>query len=297
MLARQTTTAGLVLAAVLFGACSEPDTGPTSSPCAEALRASVAPRARTGHAASLTSMADAATRVLVFTKTAGFRHESIPAGVAAVSALGAEHGFAVEPSEEGGTFTDANLTRFAAVVFLNTTGDVLDADQQAAFERYIRAGGGFAGVHSASDTEYDWPWYGELVGTYFSSHPAIQEATVHVADATHPATRCVPPVWTRTDEWYDFRSRPAAGIRVLATVDESTYQGAVMGSPHPIAWSHTFDGGRAWYTAMGHTIESYAEPDFLDHLLGGILWAAGLAPDSLEAARRTQFAGASADDW
>jgi type 1 glutamine amidotransferase len=222
-------------------------------------------------------------RVLVFTKTAGFRHESIPDGLAAVAALGAAHGFTVEPTEDAGAFTDANLGGFAAVLFLNTTGDVLDEDQQDAFQRYIRAGGGFAGVHAASDTEHDWPWYGELVGAFFLSHPAIQRATVHVLDDAHPSTRCVPAAWTRRDEWYDFESRPVAGVRILATVDEDTYEGAVMGAPHPIAWAHAFEGGRAWYTAMGHTAESYAEPDFLDHLLGGVLWAAGLAPDSLDA--------------
>jgi type 1 glutamine amidotransferase len=229
--------------------------------------------------------------VLVFTKTAGFRHESISAAVAALTTLGATHGFAVERTENAGAFTDDNLSRVAAVVFLNTTGDVLDADQQEAFERYVQAGGGFAGVHSAADTEYDWPWYGRLMGAYFEGHPAIQPATVHLLDATHPSTRCVPPVWSRTDEWYDFRSRPAADVRILAILDESTYEGATMGAPHPIAWAHVFDGGRAWYTAMGHTAESYAEPDFLNHLLGGVLWVAGLAPDSLEAARLTESGG------
>ena len=277
--------AGFLLAALLLTGCAEPGTGPASHPCVEALGASLAWSVDRASPGSSVSTAEAMPRVLLFTKTAGFRHESISAGAAAMTALGATHGFVVEQTEDGSAFTDASLSRFAAVVFLNTTGDVLEVDQQEAFERYIRAGGGFAGVHSASDTEYDWPWYGELVGAYFKSHPAIQPATVHLLDATHPSTRCVPPVWTRTDEWYDFRSRPAAGVRVLVSVDESTYEGAVMGSPHPIAWSHVFDGGRAWYTAMGHTAESYAEPDFLDHLLGGVLWAAGLAPDSLAAAR------------
>jgi hypothetical protein len=221
-------------------------------------------------------------RVLIFTKTAGFRHESIAAGVAAVSDLGRDHGFAVEHTEDAGAFSDTNLDRFAAIVFLNTTGDVLDADQEAAFQRYVRGGGGFAGVHSATDTEHEWAWYLALVGAEFLSHPSIQQATVHVIEETHPSTRCVPAAWTRTDEWYDFRSRPAADVRILATVDETTYEGATMGSPHPMAWYHHFEGGRAWYTAMGHTTESYAEPDFLAHLLGGILWAAGLTPDVVE---------------
>ena len=214
------------------------------------------------------------TRILVFSRTLGFRHASIPAGIAAVREIGDRYGMTVEDTEAPEAFTDDTLARFAAVVFLNTTGDVLDASQQSAFERYIRAGGSFVGVHSASDTEYDWAWYGELVGAYFASHPAIQQATVRIEEADHPSTRCLPDPWIRTDEWYDFRARPASSVTVLAAVDESTYQGATMGPPHPIAWYHPFDGGRAWYTAMGHTEESYAEPAFLDHLAGGMLWAA-----------------------
>ena len=157
-------------------------------------------------------------------------------------------------------------------MFLSSTGDVLDSTQQAAFEGYIRAGGGFVGVHAAADAEYDWAWYGGLVGAYFKSHPAIQQATVHVAETSHLSTRCLPASWTRTDEWYDFRARPSDSVSVLATLDESTYSGGTMGSPHPIAWYHRFDGGRAWYTALGHTTESFSEPAFLDHLAGGILW-------------------------
>lgn len=225
--------------------------------------------------------ASAAARVLVFTKTAGFRHESIAVGIAALCGLGEEDGFAVEPTEDAGAFTDVNLARFDAVVFLNTTGDVLDADQEAVFERYVRAAGGFAGVHSASDTEPAWPWYRELVGARFLSHPAVQQATVHVVEGAHPSTRGLPAAWTRTDEWYDFDSRPSAAVHVLATVDEATYQGGTMGAPHPIAWYHGFEGGRSWYTGMGHTTESYTEPDFLAHLRGGVLWAAGLAPDTV----------------
>lgn len=220
-------------------------------------------------------------RVLVFTKTAGFRHESIPAGIAALCALGEDDGLAVELTGDAGAFTDSNLARFDGVVFLNTTGDVLDTDQEGAFERYVRGGGGFAGVHSASDTEHGWPWYGELVGARFVSHPQVQQATVQVVEGTHPSTRGLPAAWIRTDEWYDFDSAPSAGIQVLATVDEASYQGGSMGVPHPIAWYHGFEGGRSWYTGMGHTTESYAEPDFLDHLRGGVLWAAGLAPDTV----------------
>jgi cytochrome c len=214
--------------------------------------------------------------VLVFSKTTGFRHDSIPAGIAAVEALGAEHGFAVEATEDGGRFTDAALSRFKVVVFLSTTGDVLDHDQKAAFERYIRSGGGFVGIHSASDTEYGWPWYGRLVGAYFASHPAVQQASVHVVDRERPATRALPEIWRRTDEWYNFKTDPSGGVHVLATLDEQSFAGGTMGASHPIAWCQDFEGGRSWYTGMGHTVESYSEALFRDHLWGGIESAAGI---------------------
>lgn len=214
-------------------------------------------------------------RVLVFSKTTGFRHTSIPNGIAAVQRLGAAHGFGVDATEDAAAFTPDNLARYGAVIFLNTTQTVLDDDQKAAFQAYIRGGGGFVGVHAASDTEYDWPWYGRLVGTYFKSHPAIQDATVHVVDRTHASTRHLPEAWARQDEWYDFRAQPHDQVRILARLDEETYEGGQMGEDHPIAWYHVFDGGRAWYTGMGHTEASYEEPLFLEHLLGGIRWAAG----------------------
>jgi cytochrome c len=212
-------------------------------------------------------------RILLFSKTAGFRHDSIPDAIAAIEALGAQHGFAVDATEDAAAFSDEGLAGYRAVVFLMTTGDVLDEAQQAAFERYIRAGNGYAGVHSASDTEYHWPWYGELVGAYFSSHPAIQQARIQIEDGAHPSTAGLPSPWTRTDEWYSFRTNPRAQVHVLATLDESSYQGGTMGADHPIAWYHDYDGGRAWYTAGGHTSASYAEPEFLQHLLGGLRYA------------------------
>jgi cytochrome c len=217
--------------------------------------------------------------ILVFSKTTGYRHDSIPDGIAAIRALGAEHGFLVDASEDAGRFTDAGLAPYQAVVFLSTTGDILDVDQKAVFERYIRSGHGFVGIHSASDTEYHWPWYGRLVGAYFKSHPAIQPATVRITDPEHASTVGLAQNWQRTDEWYNFRSNPRDTAHVLATIDESTYTGGTMGADHPIAWCQTIDVGRSWYTAMGHTKESYAEPLFRRHLLGGIESAAGVAGD------------------
>lgn len=221
--------------------------------------------------------ADPRFSVLVFSKTTGFRHDSIPLGIAAIEALGAEHGFAVDSTEEAARFNSATLSRYKVIVFLNTTGDILDANQKTAFERYIHSGGGFVGIHSASDTEYRWPWYGRLVGTWFASHPQIQPATLHIEDPSHPSTKGLPALWERTDEWYNFRSNPRAAVKVLATLDEATYSGGAMGADHPITWCQDVDGGRSWYTAMGHTKESYAEPLFRLHLLGGIESAAGIA--------------------
>ena len=219
--------------------------------------------------------ADPGTRILVFSHTAGFRHASIPAGVAAVQSLGQSYGFSVEETADPTQFNDARLGEFDAVVFMSTTGDLLNEQQQAAFERYIRGGGGYVGVHAAADAENDWAWYGRLVGAYFRSHPRPQPATIRVTDRSHLSTLCLPEAWTRTDEWYDFNALPAASVNILASLDESSYQGGQMGANHPIIWYHEYDGGRAWYTGLGHTNETYAEPAFLEHLAGGILWAVG----------------------
>ena len=222
-------------------------------------------------------------RILVFSRTAGFRHGSIPAGIESVKRIGARGGFGVDATEDPAIFTDERLARYEAVVFLNTTGDVLDETQQGAFERYIRAGGGYVGVHSAADTEYDWPWYGQLVGAYFKGHPPVQQATVHVEDRTHPSTRHLSEQWVRTDEWYDYRAVPAPEVGILLRLDESTYQRGGMGENHPIGWYHEFDGGRSFYTGGGHTDEAFSEPEFVQHLTGAIRWAAGraeIAPDA-----------------
>jgi type 1 glutamine amidotransferase len=212
--------------------------------------------------------------ILAFSKTEGFRHDSIPAGIAAIQALGRQLGFAVDASENSALFADESLQKYKAVVFLSTTGDVLNSDQQAAFERFIRGGGGFVGIHSAADTEYDWPFYAGLIGAYFAGHPDIQTATIRVEAPQHPSTSGLPASWTRRDEWYNFQKNPRGTVDVLATIDERTYSGGTMGADHPIMWSRAYEGGRAWYTAGGHTTESFAEPLFLDHIGKAIAWAA-----------------------
>lgn len=213
--------------------------------------------------------------VLVFSKTAGFRHDSIPAGINAVRQQGSARGFSVDASEDASVFTDESLGKYKVVVFLSTTGDVLNQAQEAAFERFIRRGGGFVGVHSATDTEYDWPFYGALVGAYFAGHPDIQNATIQIEDAGHPVSASLPRPWTRRDEWYNFRQSPRSRVNVLATLDERTYTGGTMSPDHPIVWSHTYEGGRSFYTALGHTQDSFSEAPFVEHLGRAILWAAG----------------------
>lgn len=212
--------------------------------------------------------------ILVFHKTAGFVHKSIPAGVRAIEDLGHKNEFAIVSSNDPTLFNPQDLSRYKAIVFLSTTGDVLNDEQQSALQEYIRNGGGFVGIHAAADTEYDWPWYNELVGAYFKSHPKTQQATVVVKDKNHPATRHLPDQWVRTDEWYNYKSI-ATGIHVLCELDESSYEGGENGSSHPIAWYREFDGGRTFYTGGGHTDESFSEPEFQRHILGGILYAMG----------------------
>ena len=226
--------------------------------------------------------ATARFRVLVFSKTTGFRHDSIPAAVATIHRLGRAHRFGVERTEDERRFTDRSLERYDAVVFLSTTGEPLARQShRRAFRRYIRRGGGFVGVHAASDSFGHWPWYVGLVGARFRRHaPGTSAADVVVEDRRAPATRGLPRVWRRVDEWYAFRSNPRDRVHVLARLDERTYApgDAAMGADHPIAWCHRYDGGRSVYTAMGHTSASYREPLFVDHLLGAIKMAASHGP-------------------
>ena len=217
-------------------------------------------------------------RVLVFSKTKGFRHDAqIKAGTALIRALGKANGFAVDATEDSRKFTLANLRQYAAVVFLNTSGDVLDQAQQTAFESFLVRGGGLVGVHSAADTEYAWPFYGAALGAWFHSHPTIQSADVKVADRTHASTKHLAAKFSHTDEWYNFRTNPAKNpkIRVLLTIDEKTYKGGNMGSVHPISWYQNIGSGRSWYTGLGHTTATYSATFFQKHLLGGILFVSG----------------------
>ncbi|RZM24796.1 MAG: ThuA domain-containing protein [Pedobacter sp.] len=216
-------------------------------------------------------------KVLVFCKTAGFHHSSIEVGKAAIIKLGQENKFDVDTTSNADRFSNDGLKQYAAVVFLSTTGNALDDTQQSAFEHYIKSGGGFVGIHAATDTEYDWPWYGNLVGAYFVKHPEQQEATLNIVDRKSIATKHLPATWTRKDEWYNFNWMTKEPLHVLITIDENSYkpgQGA-MGANHPMSWYHDFDGGRSFYTELGHTEASYSDPLYLKHILGGLQYAIG----------------------
>lgn len=212
--------------------------------------------------------------VLIFTKTEGYRHQSIEKGVAVIKNLGKENKFNTHHSEEASLFMGSILNNYDLVLFLSTTGDVLNEQQQQAFEKYIQAGGSFMGIHAASDTEYDWPWYGKLVGAYFKDHPMdpnVRNATIKVKNKKHASTKHLSSKWKRADEWYNYKQINPE-IKILLNLEEKSYEGGTNGKVHPIAWYHEFDGGKSFYTGGGHTEASFEEPDFVKHLLGGILY-------------------------
>ncbi|UBZ05598.1 ThuA domain-containing protein [Salegentibacter mishustinae] len=212
--------------------------------------------------------------ILVFSKTAGWYHESIPAGNAALIKLGQENNIKVDTTTNAEFFTEKKLKNYDAVIFLSTTGDVFNDKQKKALKRYIQAGNGFVGIHGASDTEHNWPWYGKMVGAYFENHPEVQEAVLVNHNQDHPSTAHLPKKWRRTDEYYNFYNLNPE-VNVLLTIDEDSYQGGAHQGYHPMAWYHEYDGGRAFYTALGHLNENFSDPFFLQHLLGGIHYAMG----------------------
>jgi len=214
-------------------------------------------------------------RILVFSKTKGFRHESIAAGKLALMKLGNDSHFKVDTTEDADAFTRDNLMNYDAVVFLSTTGDVLNPDQQNEFTHFIQSGKGFVGIHAAADTEYDWPWYGKLVGAYFKSHPKQQNARVLRQPTKKGWLKLkAPDSWERFDELYNYKEI-SPDIHVLFKLDESSYQGGENNGDHPIIWFHDFDGGRSFYTGFGHTKECYSDPIFLDQLVTALKYAVG----------------------
>ena len=222
---------------------------------------------------SIYAVSKAPKKVLIFSLTKGFRHKSIEKGIEAIKKLASENNFEVTATEDAFFFNDSTLSTYKAVIFLSPTGNNLFNDiQKAAFQKFIRNGGGFVGIHAATDCNYEWEWYGKMVGGYFTSHPKIQEAKINVLDHKHLSTKHLPEIWMHTDEWYNFKNFNK-NVKVLMTVDEKSYQGGKMPDFHPIAWHHKFDGGKIFYTALGHTNEDFEDPLFLNHLKGGILYA------------------------
>jgi len=217
-------------------------------------------------------------KILVFSKTAGWRHESIEAGKEAFKKIADENNLGITLTEDASYFTEGNLKDYASIIFLNTTETVFNDSQREAFKRYIQDGGGFVGIHSATDTEYDWPWYNKLVGAYFINHPNnpnVREAVIDVTDKDHPSTNMLPDRWERADEWYNFKDRNE-DVHVLMWLDTDSYEGSEHRGNHPIAWYHEYDGGRAFYTGLGHTSESFTDDNlFLEHLWGGIKYTMG----------------------
>lgn len=210
-------------------------------------------------------------KLLVFSATRGFRHESISDGIKAMEMIAAKNNWKVVASEDSSVFNSENLKQFSAIVLLNTTGNVFGPKEEAALQQYVKAGGGIVGVHAAADCEYDWPWYNQLIGGYFESHPATQSATLVVKER-HPATAHLGSSWIHKDEWYNYKS-VSPSIKVLLELDEKSYEGGKMGASHPIAWYQEFDGGRLFYTGLGHTSETYQDEKFLMHVTEGIRWA------------------------
>lgn len=213
--------------------------------------------------------------VLVFYKTEGFHHKSVDTAVKTIQKLGAENDFNVSSTKNTSIFLKEDIRNYDVVVFANTSGNVFNIEEQKAFRNYIENGGGFFGIHSAADTEGDWPFFVELVGGFFENHPKVQQADIYLNMEDHPAVSHLPKVWTFTDEWYNYKNLNPE-IQVLLYLDETSYEGGTNGKEHPIAWFRkTGHGGISIFTGLGHSVESYIKPNFKEHILQSILFALG----------------------
>lgn len=211
--------------------------------------------------------------VLVFSLTKGFHHNSISDGIVALFKLGEQNNFNIDTTTNVLSFNNPNLKKYKLIIFLNPTGtNVFDDSQKQAFKTFINSGGGFVGIHAATDFGYEWDWYGKLIGGYFESHPKIQEAKLDVVMPKDKLVKGLPSPWLHNDEWYNFKNLNT-DVKVLIKADETSYKGGKMKNDHPVSWYHIYDGGKVFYTALGHTKECYSDPVFLKHLLAGIKWA------------------------
>ncbi|GAB5561041.1 MAG: ThuA domain-containing protein [Synoicihabitans sp.] len=223
-------------------------------------------------------------KALLVTKTDGWHHDSGSAGVVALQELAQLHDFEIFWSNDmGRVMNDKWLADYDVVIFLLTTGDILNKEQQGALERFVQSGKGFVGIHSAADTEYEWDWYTKMVGHMFHIHPAVQTASLEVMDPNFPGMDRFAKRFIFTDEWYEFDAPRSKNLRYLLELDSDTFEPAAnWGSKksqdgiefRPVAWAHEYDGGRAFYTALGHMASTYKDADFLHHVYGGIFWAA-----------------------
>ena len=213
-------------------------------------------------------------KILVFTKTNAVYHSSLKAGVVAIRKLGVVNGFGVDDTDDSTWFKNKKLRNYNAIVFLSCSGNVFGSGEEKAFQEYIRKGGGFVGIHAATTCEYDWPWYGKMIGAYYNGDAEPQKARLLVVNKQHPSTGFLPDTWWKVDEWYNFKNINP-DIHVLIKIDEHSYKGGENGDDHPIAWFHSFEGGRVFYCAMGDADSTFSDSVFLKHILGGIQYAMG----------------------
>lgn len=211
------------------------------------------------------------SKIFILTETKGYRHESIEAGLAMFNKRADDWRVEISHAEESAVMKEQDIKEYDIIVLLNSTGNIFTEEEQALLEEYLAAGGAILGIHAAADAEYDWPWYGQMLGGWFRSHPEIQEAKCLVADGNHPVATGLPAVWERTDEWYNFKHL-SHDNKVILLLDESTYSGGIHGDYHPISWCREWGGGRIFYTGMGHTAETYSEPLFQTHIQNAIQW-------------------------
>jgi len=214
--------------------------------------------------------------VLVLTATEGYVHkEAIPAGKELLIRLGKENGFNVLHARQSAALESVDFSSLDAMVFLCTTLDIFNSQQEALVKNYIQNGGGYVGIHAAADTEYDWPWYGQLVGAYFESHPeGTPRATLTTLETDTQFTNHLPASWSIDDEWYNYTFQNEALIPLL-NLEESSYVGGTNGNTHPITWYHDFDGGRSFYIGLGHKRTTYEDPRFIQLLQKGLVYAMG----------------------